>query len=71
MLKTLTFVLLLNAADGSQTELMRQPALSFAACDAMQKAIWHAAESFPVVMQTADGDVSNLDAACLPETGGQ
>ena len=68
-MKTLTLLILLNAADGTQSVQGQLTNLDEVSCLAMQAQLWAAAEHSPVVYTDEYGPVHQLDAACVYEQG--
>lgn len=62
-MKTLLLLLIFNQPDGSSVELVWRSGLSFAECDAMQRAIWNGPGE--VAYYDDHGPVPALDAACV------
>lgn len=62
-MKTLILLLLINNADGTQAEIVIGRNLSFAECDAGQRAIWDTPQG--VAYYDDQGPVPMIDAACV------
>ena len=65
-MKTLILLLIFNQPDGSAIEMAWKRELTFAECDAMQKAIWNS--PVDVAYWDDQGPVPVIDAACVYQT---